>query len=110
MNNNQDIIRLRHMLDAAQKIVSFLEGVNELAYKEDEKLQLAIIRLLEIVGEAANSISDQFKEDNVQIPWCEMTATRNRLIHGYFDVDLAIVWKIITEDIPQLIKHLSPLV
>ncbi len=49
--------------------MGFLEGVNELAYEEDEKLQLAIIRLLEIAGEAANSVSDQFKEDNAQLPW-----------------------------------------
>ena len=98
------------MLDAAHKITHFIEGVTELSFREDEKTQLAIVRLLEIVGEAANSRSDQFKENSAQIPWREITATRNRLIHGYFDVDLGIVWKIITGDIPQLIKHLGPLV
>jgi uncharacterized protein with HEPN domain len=67
---------------------------------------LAVVRLLEIVGEAANGVSDEFKEDHPEIPWRQVTSTRNRLIHGYFDVDLAVVWKIASEDVPVLATSL----
>ena len=107
MSIEQDRIRLRHMLDAAQKIVAFTEGLSRDCFHTDEKLQLAIVRLLEITGEAANSVSDDFKEDHPEIAWARITATRNRLIHGYFDIDLEIVWKIATENIPLLCRHLQ---
>lgn len=107
MNTEQDRIRLRHMLDAAQKIVAFTEGLSPASFHADEKLQLAIVRLLEITGEAANGISDEFQEDHPEISWGRITATRNRLIHGYFDIDLEIVWKIVTENVPPLCRHLQ---
>lgn len=107
MNADQDRLRLRHMLDAAEKIVAFSKGLSLADFHGDEKLQLAIIRLLEIMGEAANSLSDDLKENHREIPWPQITATRNRLIHGYFDVDLDVVWKIVTTDIPALVQHLQ---
>lgn len=106
MNADQDRLRLRHMLDAGEKIVEFTGGVSSTAFRTDEKLQLAVVRLLEIAGEAANSVSDEFKEVHDEIPWREITSTRNRLIHGYFDVDLDVVWKIATEDVPILVQNL----
>ena len=106
MSTEQDRTRLRHMLDAADKIIEFTHGLSTDAFRADEKLQLAVVRLLEITGEAANGISDAFKEQHLEIPWMRITATRNRLIHGYFDIDLAIVWKIVTENIPPLREQL----
>ena len=106
MNAEQDPLRMRHMLDAAEKIAAFTRGLSAMDFHSDEKLQLAVVRLLEIAGEAANGLSDGLKADHPEIPWGQMTATRNRLIHGYFDVDLDVVWKIAVEDIPVLVDRL----
>ena len=106
MNAEQDRLRLRHMLDAAEKIVAFTEGVSASDFRANEEKQLAIVRLLEIVGEAANGLSDELKGQHTKIPWSQITATRNRLIHGYFDVDLEVVWRIVSEDIPALVERL----
>lgn len=101
-----DAVRLRHMLDAARKAASFVDGKrrNDL---EDELLSLALVRLLEIIGEAAKSVSEETKRRHPDVPWRLMAGTRDRLIHGYFDVDLDIVWAILTEDLPPLIDKLE---
>jgi uncharacterized protein with HEPN domain len=110
MSSDKDHVRLCHMLDACLKIQQFTKGLSADSLRKDEKLQLAVIRLLEIAGEAANGISDQFKEKHPEVPWTEITATRNRLIHGYFDIDLDVVGKIIAEDIPPLVRSLQTMV
>jgi len=110
MSADQDSLRLRHMRDAAEKILAFTKGLAPADFHADEKLQLAVIRLLEIVGEAGNDLSDDFKEQHPEIPWSQITATRNRLIHGYFDVDLDIVWKIVSQDVPTLAQRLQTFV
>jgi uncharacterized protein with HEPN domain len=105
----EDKIRIQHMLDAAEKAVHFMGNFDLSAFKKDEKLSLSAIRLLEITGEAAVQISDDLKEEYPEIPWYQIAGTRNRLIHGYFDVDLTIVYQIITGDLPPLIKQLQSL-
>jgi len=104
-----DEIRLRHMLDPALKAVSFVKGRSRSDLDSDEKLALAVTRLLEILGEAARGLSRDFKNSNPQIEWKQIMGTRDRLIHGYFDVDLDIIWAIITRDLPPLIKELEGL-
>lgn len=106
MNGDPDRLRLRHMRDAAEKIVTFTKGLSADDFHADEKLQLAVVRLLEIAGEAANGVSDGLKDDHPEIPWSQITATRNRLIHGYFDIDLDVIWKIATTDVPALVSSL----
>lgn len=104
-----DEIRLRHMLDACQEALSF---VNEKTYQDlekDRKLTLSLIKEIEIIGEAAYGISDAFKKKYSQIPWSIIIGARHRLVHGYFDIDLTIVWKTITEDLPFLVKQLQDL-
>lgn len=110
MNAEQDRLRLRHMRDASEKILVFTKGLGLTDFQADEKLQLAVIRLLEIAGEAASGLSEELKDKHPEIPWSQITATRNRLIHGYFDVDVKIVWKIVTEDIPALAQALRTLI
>jgi uncharacterized protein with HEPN domain len=70
-------------------------------------LVLSLIRLLEIIGEAGSAVSQAFRERHPQIQWKKMTDMRNRLIHGYFDVDYDIVWDTITHDLPDLIAALE---
>ncbi|MBS3749863.1 MAG: DUF86 domain-containing protein [Candidatus Thermoplasmatota archaeon] len=100
-----DLIRLKHILDASVEIQSFVKDKTQEEFKQERKLHLSVVHLLEIIGEAGNQISEEVKEQYVDIPWKRIIGMRNRLIHGYFDIDLAIVWKTATEDIPPLIEE-----
>jgi uncharacterized protein with HEPN domain len=76
------------MLDAAQEIIDFTSGQTRQDLTKDRKLNLAVVRLLEIVGEAARSVSPELRNNHPELPWKQMAGTRDRLVHGYFDVDL----------------------
>ena len=105
--SKRDVGRVDDMLDAAQKAVLFARGNTRVDLDKNEVLALALVRLLEIVGEAAKYIPDSIKSTHPEVPWREIAATRNRLIHGYFSVDLDIVWAIIENDLPPLIMQLE---
>ncbi len=102
-----DAIRLRHMLDAAIRARSFVQDRKRDDLETDEMLALALVRLLEIIGEAAARVSQDVKSKLPAIPWRQITGTRNRLIHGYFAVDLDIVWAIVQNDLPPCISVLE---
>jgi uncharacterized protein with HEPN domain len=102
-----DAIRLRHMLDAALKARIFVQNRNRRDLETDEMLALALVRLLEILGEAAARVSPEVRAQLPAIPWRQITGARNRLIHGYFNVDLDIVWAIIQNDLPSCIGALE---
>lgn len=106
----KDEDRLLHMLDAARKGVRFVQGRNRNDLDKDEKLALAVVHLLEILGEAAANISADFRQCHPDVPWGKIAGTRNRLAHGYFDVDLDIVWQIVTTQLPPLISELEKIV
>lgn len=102
-----DDVWLRHMLDAARKVIAFSHGRSRSDLETDEKLALAIVRLLEIVGEAAKQVAADTRTAHPEIPWREIAGTRDRLVHGYFEVDLDVVWSIVTGDLPGLVKSLE---
>jgi uncharacterized protein with HEPN domain len=102
-----DEVRLRHMLDAARKTLAFTEGRSRSDLDTDEQLTLAVVRLLEIIGEAAKKVAAETRAAHVEIPWRDIAGTRDRLIHGYFDVDLDVVWSIATGDLPGLVASLE---
>ena len=102
--------RLGHMLDAATEAVQFVKGKRRADLDTDHQLALALVRLLEILGEAARHVSDEVHKRHPAIPWKEIAGTRDRLVHGYFDVDLDIVWQIVTVDLPPLISELKNVV
>ena len=106
MPTKSDIIRLRHMLETADKAKSFTEGKARQDLDRDEKLALALVRLIEIIGEAAAKVSAEVQVRYTNIPWKEIVGTRNRLIHGYEDVDYDIVWSIVVEDLSDLSREL----
>ncbi len=110
MSKHDDVVRLRHMLEAARKAVAFLKDRKRSDLDSDEKLTLALVRLLEILGEAGKRVSADLRQRHPQVPWKEIAGTRDRLIHGYFDVDLNIVWQIVTADLPVLIPQLERMV
>lgn len=102
-----DIIRLQHMLDAAKEAISFIKDKNRKSLDTDRKLVLALMKSIEIIGEAANKILKSKQDDMPEIPWVEIVGMRNRLIHAYFDINLDILWKTVIEDLPDLVKKLE---
>ncbi len=105
--SKSDIVRLQHMLDAAKKAVKFVSGKKREDLNSEEILAMGLVRYLEIIGEASKTVSKTVRDENVEIPWAQIARTRDRLIHGYFDVDLDIVWNILTKNIPLLIEQLE---
>ncbi len=107
MRRPDDGLRLRHMLEATRKAIELVEGRQRPDLDTDEMLSLALARPLEILGEAASGASEDFRQANREIPWRDIIATRNRLIHAYFAVDHDIVWKVVSEELPSLLQQLE---
>ena len=102
-----DKVRIRHILDASKEVVEFTKGRSRAELDSDRKLNLSLVRLLEVIGEAARGISDEFRTQHPELPWKKMVGMRDRLIHGYYDVDLDVVWETATEDLPGLVAKLE---
>jgi len=105
-----DTVRIRHIRDAAREAATFSEGHKRADLDTDRMLNLSLVRLLEIIGEASRGVSAQFREAHPDLPWKSMTGMRDRLIHGYFDVNLDVVWETVTNDLPSLIAQLEKIV
>ena len=102
-----DQIRLRHMLHAAREAVSFSRGRTRKDLETDRQLVLSLVKDIEIVGEAAAQITKSTRMQTPEIPWQEIIAMRNRLVHAYFNVNLDIVWQTVQKDLPMLIARLE---
>ncbi len=102
MSKHNLLIRLQDMLDHACEATTLVHDRTRAALNIDRVLSLALVRLLEIVGEAANRIPAEVQDRYPEIPLREIIGLRNRLIHGYGAIDLDIVWRIITADLPAL--------
>ena len=105
--SREDEIRLRHMADAAREAASFATGRARGTLDTDRQLVMALVKEIEIVGEAAARVSEATREHLTDIPWDELIGMRNRLVHAYFDVNLDIVWQTVQEDLPKLIALLD---
>ena len=102
-----DEIHLRHILDAAREAVGFAQEYSRDDLNKNRMLNLSLVRLLEIIGEASRQISEEYRIAHPGISWKKMAGMRDRLIHGYFDVNLDVVWETVNEDLPPLIKHID---
>jgi uncharacterized protein with HEPN domain len=105
-----DQVRLRHMVEAARDAVSFIEGKTRADLDSDRMRSLALVRCIEVIGEAASRLSPEFQQAHPEVPWPVIVATRNRLIHAYFDINLDIVWNTVVQDLPPLIETLEALI
>jgi len=105
--SKDDITRLHHILDAAREVVAFAQDHSRVELNTNRMLNISMVHLLEIIGEAARSISSECRETHVDVPWKKMIGMRDRLIHGYFDINLDIVWETVTEDLPPLIVQIE---
>lgn len=104
-----DIVRLRHMVDAANEAQSFVAGKSKAELLQDRKLALALVKSIEIVGEAASKVSRDLRAKAPEIPWVDIVAMRNRLIHGYFDINLDVVWQTVTTELPPIVTQVEKL-
>jgi uncharacterized protein with HEPN domain len=98
------------MLEHAREAVDILAGKSQDDLAQNRVLELALTRLIEIVGEAATNVSSEMKSSYPHIPWPEIVGMRNRLIHGYDTVDLKVLWDTISEDLPPLIADLEKII
>ncbi len=100
---------LMDMLDSVHKATTYVAGQSYADFLTDTKTQDAVVRNLEILGEAARRIPAHIQQGHPEIPWRQIAGLRNRLAHGYFAVDYAIVWDIVTNELPLLKSHLEKL-
>jgi uncharacterized protein with HEPN domain len=105
--NENDTTRLRHMLDAAREALAFAEGRSAGDLSGDRMFFLAIVKEIEIIGEAAGRISEDTRNALPRIPWLKVIGIRNRLIHAYADVDLSILWSTVMNALPELRHELE---
>lgn len=98
---------LRDMLESAVKATEFVSGMNFDDFRKDEKTIYAVVRALEIIGEAAKKIPKVLGDSYPEIPWREIAGTRDKLIHEYFGVNLLVVWRTVQDDLPILIRQLN---
>jgi uncharacterized protein with HEPN domain len=97
---------IKHMLSCIEKILKFTRGLNFDEFAINELVQDAVIRNIEVIGEASKHVSNHLKQTYFDIPWKEISGMRNKLIHDYMGVDIEVVWKTVKTDITQLRKML----
>lgn len=110
MSRRDRALILHQMLDHAREAVLLAQGQTRADLDANRVLSLALVRLLEIIGEAASRMPREGCARYSEIPWPEIVALRNRLIHGYDAIDLDIVWQILSNDLPNLVQALETLV
>ncbi len=110
MSERSRTTALRHMLDHAREAVALAAGKSRADLDADRLLNLALVRLLEIVGEAAGRVPKELCASHPEVPWPQIISLRNRLIHGYDSVDFDILWQIISSDLPALIPALEAII
>lgn len=107
MSKHDPEVALKQMLSHAREAVQACQGRTRQDLDSDRLLNLALTRLVEIIGEAANRVPDEVQEKYPGLPWMQMIGARNRLIHGYDSVDFDILWTIINQDLPVVITQLE---
>lgn len=97
------------MMLAAEQAVALTVAIDRLAYDADETLRLALVHLVQTIGEAARYISHETRGANPAIPWSDIISMRHRIVHDYMNVDEDILWATVQDDLPQLVEWLKPL-
>lgn len=100
---------LQDMRESMQKIARYVAGIDQAAFLADEKTVDAVVRNVEIIGEASKQVPDEFKTRHPQVPWKQMAGMRNRIVHDYAGVDLELVWSVVTTSLPELERLLAGL-
>lgn len=109
MSERSTLDRLDDMLEFAESAIFHMEGLALEPFLEDHKTQLAMVRCLEVVGEASNHVPEEIRQLAPEIPWHRIRGFRNRAIHAYFDLDMDVVWEVVTHLLPELIEQITDL-
>lgn len=107
--HNEDRVRIRHMIEAAETVGEFIAARQRQDLESDRMLLFALVRAIEIIGEAASQVSQETRAAEGQIPWKAVIGMRNRLIHAYFEIDADILWVAATAEVPALLPQLQAL-
>ena len=107
MSRRDPTVTLREMRDFAREAMSFASGRSRADLDSDRLLQLALVRLVEVIGEAATRLTAEYRESHPDIPWRQIIAARNRLVHGYDQINLDRVWSIIQDSLPELVAAID---
>ena len=110
MKQPDDPARAGHILDAAEKVLSWIGGKSRAEFDADEVLRSAVAYQLQIIGEAASHLSDEFRLAHPEIPWSGIIGQRHRLAHDYRIIDHERLWRVVSEHIPELLANLDPLI
>jgi uncharacterized protein with HEPN domain len=105
--SQDDGVRIRHMVDAIEAALRFAKERERADLDTDEMLLFALVRAVEIVGEAAGKVSAEGRGRFPEVPWSAVTGMRNRLVHAYFDIDRDILWSTVAQALPSLLKQLQ---
>lgn len=107
MTKHESLPYLEHIIDAIKDIESFTKGLTKIRFVKNKLRQSAVIRQLEIIGEASKNIPSDFREKYVEVEWKKIAGTRDKIIHHYFGIDLDTVWDIVKKDLPDLKKKVK---
>ncbi len=102
-----DTVYLLHIIDSIAKVKSYIKAIDEKEFNSNTLVQDAVIRQIEIIGEATRHLSNEFRNQYPDVPWEDITGMRNKLIHDYFGVDIEKVWLTAKEDLPPLNKSVK---
>ena len=106
-STRKDKVYLRHILDAVSDIKRFMKGLTKEEFFENKEKQYAVLRALEIIGEATKNLSKEMKAEHSEIQWSDIAGMRDKLIHQYFGVNLDLVWETVKKNLPELGKQIS---
>lgn len=105
-----DVVRIRHMMDAAREAIGFIRNRRREDLDRDRQLVWALVKAIEIIGEAAAQLSEEGKKQIPGVPWRNIIGMRNRLVHAYFDINLDILWKTVTDGLPPILAELEKVI
>ncbi len=109
MKRRDDFVYLGDVLDAIVLIEGYIGKVNEKDFLQNHMMQDAVMHQIEVIGEASNSVSDEFQDKHPELPWMQMRAIRNKIVHDYREINLDIVWDTVKNNLPALKKQIQKL-
>ena len=109
MSRRDPLVLLEDIMLAIQKISRYTSQMDQDAFLKDELVIDGVARNLEIIGEAARQLPEEFRRNHAEVPWTQIAGLRNRIVHDYFGLDLEIIWEIIQHDLPELEKRVHAL-
>jgi len=104
-----DLNYLGHIVDCGRRVQQFTARETRESFVTNELLRLAVVHLIQTIGEAARLVSEGFRQQHSEVPWNQIVGMRNRIVHDYLNVDFDVVWQVAAVDVPMLVSQLSPM-